>query len=82
MTLLLTVLDFTPRLFSLDSREVSPLNRSNSLFSRSRVSKLNLTPPSTSERELLSSIRARTLRTTQDSELSGEESTNLTEPMD
>jgi hypothetical protein len=82
MTLSLTLLDSTPRLFSLVSREVSPPNRSNSLFSRSRVLKLNLTPPSTSERELLSSIRARTSRTTQDSELSGEESINLTETMD
>ena len=82
MTLFLTVLDSTPRLFSLVSREVSPLNKNNSLSSRSRVLKLNLIQPSTSERESLSSIRARTSRTTQDSESSGEESTNLTEPMD
>ncbi len=74
--------DSTLRPFSLVSREVSPPNKNNLLSSRSRVLKRKVMLASTSERESLTSIRARASRTTQDSESSGEESLNLTETMD
>ena len=76
--LLIVLIDYTPRRCSLDSKEERQLSMRTLPCSRSKGSTTRKTQAFTSASELLTSTRPRPSEITQNSELSGEESSRRT----